>query len=162
MHSRVWCRKSSALFQDFLLPSAVWRVRGRFQNRTQPRYTNQTPVETLSEIGDCDSWFAILRACHRAQKPQKPGNSKNYEKIRNPTPRVVPRKYRNNTKLVAFGPCWGIFFSYFRGPTGGVDLVFLSYFSYFRDLVVLSSVAGPQDCDSWWSQALSKSTFCFK
>ena len=38
VHTRIWRRNKSALFQDFLLVSSVLRVRGRFQN---PR---QTPV----------------------------------------------------------------------------------------------------------------------
>ena len=54
--TRVWCipgfgtENKSALFQGFLLISAVLRVQGRFQNLPPNPGTHQTPVEMLSEF----------------------------------------------------------------------------------------------------------------
>ena len=50
VHTRVWRRKYSALFQDYLLLSAVLRVRGRFKTRAQTRQRAEYCFEsTVSE-----------------------------------------------------------------------------------------------------------------
>ena len=92
--------------------------------------------------------FAILRACYRAQKPQR---SRKYEKNTNsPTlgwppknQKKTPKKYQNSTKTAIFVPFWYffvIFFGFFGGQPGVGDFVF---FSYFRDSGVLGLSSRP-------------------
>ena len=88
---------------------------------------------------------AIPRSWYRAQKPLKPGNTnKKYErKLRNPPPRVgprkyekkrkIPKKYKNGPKITVFVFFLFFFFFFFRifGARPGVgDSVIFSYYLF--------------------------------
>ena len=57
VHTRVWRRKQSALFQDFLLLSAGLRVRGRFQNPRQTPPSKGPEIETIQASRPPNPYF---------------------------------------------------------------------------------------------------------
>ena len=106
--------------------------------------------------GKKNTGIAIPRSWYRAQNPSSPEIRKKIrkksEKLRNPPPRVGPRKYEKNTekiqKRVILGHVctFSVFFSYFRGPTRGGDSVIFSYFFRISGLEgFLSSIPGTRN-----------------
>ena len=79
--------------------------------------------------------LAILPGLVQSPKPLDPGNTKKYEKIQNPPPRVGPRKYEKNTEKIRKGPKKKItifvFFRYFFRIFGGPKITIFVFFRYF-------------------------------
>ena len=74
----------------------LWPVKAIFEKRAA---TVEVDTFISPVYGKIDTRIAIPRSWYRAQKPLKPGNTKKIPKnLRNPPPRVGPRKYEKNTE----------------------------------------------------------------
>ena len=114
--------------------------------------TQQVIQDLLLILSDrCRLRVVTLRACYRAPTPQNPENT---QKIRNPPPRVGPRKYEKNTEKIQKRPKMAIlgvifvffryFFRIFGGQPGVGDFVFFAYFRGSGVLGLCSRPAGSQ------------------
>ena len=107
-----------------------------------PRGTAITSTSTQTFLLHLRERLVILRVCYRAQKPQIPKNTKQFQKKKKPG--LAPEDRKKNRKNTETAPKFPfLYFLGVFGPQPGVGRFI--FFCIFGILGFLGSMAGPQD-----------------